>query len=108
MDYLKFKSGTDIRGVASEGVEGEHINLTDYAVKSMTGGFLLWLEKYLNMPTDKMKISVGHDSRISAHRIKNAVVEVLMMAGVHVIDCGLSSTPAMFMTTIELSCNVLS
>lgn len=105
MDYLKFKSGTDIRGVASEGVEGEHINLTDYAVKSMTGGFLLWLEKYLNMSADKMKISVGHDSRISAHRIKNAVVEVLMMAGVHVIDCGLSSTPAMFMTTIELSCN---
>ena len=33
--YKNFKSGTDIRGVASEGVEGQNVNLTDDVVKKM-------------------------------------------------------------------------
>lgn len=105
MNFMQFKSGTDIRGVASEGVEGEPINLTDEAVTAMTGGFLLWLEKTLGKPAAECKISVGHDSRISAERIKAAVIRVLVGCGVSVIDCGLSSTPAMFMTTVELHCD---
>ena len=34
-----FKSGTDIRGVASEGVEGQSVNLTDEMVYKMADGF---------------------------------------------------------------------
>ena len=105
MDYLKFKSGTDIRGIASEGVENEHINLTDDAIMAMTKGFLLLLEEKLNKSASDMKISVGHDSRISAERIKNAVIEVMVDAGVSVVDCSLSSTPAMFMTTVDINCD---
>lgn len=105
MDYLKFKSGTDIRGIASEGVENEHINLTDDAIMAMTKGFLLLLEEKLNKSASDMKISVGHDSRISAERIKNAVIEVMVEAGVSVVDCSLSSTPAMFMTTVDINCD---
>ena len=41
--YKQFKSGTDIRGVASEGVEGQNVNLTDEAVANMADGFVLWL-----------------------------------------------------------------
>ena len=29
--WKQFKSGTDIRGVASDGVQGEDVNLTDEA-----------------------------------------------------------------------------
>lgn len=105
MDYLSFKSGTDIRGIACEGVENEHINLTDEAVKAMTNGFLCWLEKRIDKPLDKCKISVGHDSRISAPRLKADVIEVLENAGITVLDCSLSSTPAMFMTTVDIGCD---
>ena len=38
-----FKSGTDIRGVAVEGVEGEPLNLTDEVVGKMAKAFLLCL-----------------------------------------------------------------
>ena len=38
-DWKQFKSGTDIRGVAVEGVPGQKYNLTDEAVRRMTAGF---------------------------------------------------------------------
>ena len=40
-DWKQFKSGTDIRGVAVEGVPGQKYNLTDEAVRRMTAG-LRW------------------------------------------------------------------
>ena len=43
--YKNFKSGTDIRGVASDGVEGQSVNLTDDVVKGMAVGFVLWLSE---------------------------------------------------------------
>ncbi len=101
----QFKSGTDIRGVASEGVKGEEINLTDDVIEKISLGFASWLSKNVDKPYNKLKISVGHDSRISAERIKNCVIKALNSCGITVLDCGLSSTPAMFMTTIDLSCD---
>ena len=41
--YKQFKSGTDIRGVATDGVEGEPLNMTDEVVCNMAGGFATWL-----------------------------------------------------------------
>ena len=41
--YLPLKSGSDIRGVASEGVEGEDVQLTDEAVFDLTIGFCRFL-----------------------------------------------------------------
>ena len=32
-EWQQFKSGTDIRGVASEGVEGQPVNLTDEVIR---------------------------------------------------------------------------
>lgn len=105
IDYKQFKSGTDIRGIAAEGVENEHINLTDDAVKAMTNGFLVWFCKKYQKNADEITVSVGHDSRISADRIKNAVISVLVKKGVRVLDCSLSSTPSMFMTTVVKGCD---
>lgn len=105
VEYKKFKSGTDIRGIAAEGVENEHINLTDDVIMAMTNGFLVWFCDKYKKSADKITVSVGHDSRISAERIKNAVISVLVKKGVNVLDCSLASTPSMFMTTVVKGCD---
>lgn len=104
-EWKQFKSGTDIRGVASEGVSGQEINLTDEVIERITAGFVLWLSQRLKKEPSCLKISLGHDSRISANRISAAVSRVLIAAGITVYDCGLASTPSMFMTTIDLPCD---
>ncbi len=100
--YLSLKSGTDIRGTAVDGVAGEPVQLTDEAVFDLTVGFCRWLKE--NSYNKNNKIAVGHDSRISAERIKKKVVEALCEFEYEVYDCSYASTPAMFMTTIDLDC----
>lgn len=99
--YKKLKSGTDIRGIAySENIA--EIELTDEAIYDLTSGFARWLfEKGV---AKGAKVSVGHDSRITAERIKAQVVKALCFFGFEVLDCGYASTPAMFMTTVDLEC----
>ncbi len=101
MNYNELKSGTDIRGVASD-LGGKAVNLTDNAVCDISAAFVLWVAEKTGKKPSELKIAIGHDSRISAARIKAAAISVLLLAGVNVLDCGLSSTPAMFMTTVEL------
>ena len=103
--YKQFKSGTDIRGVASEGVEGQAVNLTNEAVANMAGGFARFLEDKLGKKASEMKIAVGRDSRISGPRIAEVVTKTLADFGVAVLNCGLATTPSMFMTTVELQCD---
>ncbi|MBW7573105.1 phosphohexomutase domain-containing protein [Caproiciproducens faecalis] len=103
--WKQFKSGTDIRGVASDGVEGQEISLTDENIEKMAAGFLLWLEAHTGKKASQLTVAVGHDSRISANRIQAAVTRSLCAAGVRVLDCGLASTPSMFMTTVDLGCD---
>ena len=98
------KSGTDIRGVAVDGA-GYDVNLTDDTVNSMVNGFILWLSDKTGKPADELTVSVGRDSRISGPQIAKVTKETLIRAGVSVIDCSLCSTPAMFMTTVELGCD---
>ncbi len=94
---MKLKSGTDIRGVAVE-TETEKIELTDEAVEKICTAFVIWLREKVNK-TD-LRIAVGHDSRISAARIKKAAVKAFSAQGVTVYDCGLASTPSMFMSIV--------
>ncbi len=100
-DYKKLKSGTDIRGVAVE-TEGSPVQLTDEAVYRLTQGFARFLSEHKVEPGSR--IAVGHDSRISAERIKAQVVSALCDMGFCAVDCGLASTPAMFMTTVDYDC----
>ena len=103
--WKQFKSGTDIRGVASGGVKGEEMNLTDEVIEKMTSAFALWLMNFTKKDASSLTVAVGHDSRISARRIQAAVTRSLAAAGVHVLSCGLASTPSRFMTTIDLGCD---
>lgn len=101
MDYLHLKSGTDVRGVASD-KGGKAVELTDTAVYDITAAFVVWCVNKLNKGSSELCIAIGHDSRITADRISQSVKSALLNADVNVIDCGLASTPAMFMTTVDL------
>lgn len=105
MDYKILKSGTDIRGVATEGAAGQPVTLTDPVVERIAGGFLIWCERHLGIPSGELTLAVGHDSRISAGRINAALQRVFLSRGVKVFDCGLASTPSMFMAVLELPCS---
>lgn len=103
--YGPLKSGTDIRGTAVEGVPGEEITLTDEIVKNIGYGFVVWLTDNILPQGDEFAVAIGHDSRVSAERIKAAFSEALIESGVNIKDCGLASTPAMFMTTVDFECD---
>ena len=105
IDWKSFKSGTDVRAVALDGVEGEPCRLTDEAVQGIVSAFALWVSKKANKEATQLVIAVGRDSRLSGPRIAAATIKALQSAGIHVLDCGLASTPAMFMTTVDLGCD---
>lgn len=99
MDNLLYlKSGTDIRGTAIE-KDGKPVDLTDNRLFSITASYVDFLKNKLNK--DALKITVGYDSRVSSERISRAVTRTLSDLGVKVYDCGLSSTPSMFMSIIN-------
>ena len=43
MNWKKLQNGSDIRGVALEGVEGEHVNLTPEVTEIIAKSFVKWL-----------------------------------------------------------------
>ncbi|MBE5966558.1 MAG: phosphomannomutase/phosphoglucomutase [Lachnospiraceae bacterium] len=96
-NLLQLQNGSDVRGIALTGMKGENINLTPDAVKNIAASYVLWMAEKCNKPTGELIIGVGHDSRLSADSLKNGVIDGLLLAGCQVMDCGLCSTPSMFM-----------
>ncbi|MBR0414147.1 MAG: phosphomannomutase/phosphoglucomutase [Clostridia bacterium] len=98
-DFLK--SGTDVRGIAVEYL-GKPVELTDEAVYDIAAAFAAFVSAKTGKKAEDVCITVGHDSRISAHRIAAAVLKALKNCGVKALYFDLASTPAMFMSTVEL------
>ena len=94
------RNGSDIRGVALEGVAGEEVNLTPEAVRQLAQGFLRWASQRLSRPVESLRIAVGRDSRLSGPAIADSLMDELTKHGVHVLDCRLATTPAMFMSCV--------
>lgn len=99
-DIRKLQNGSDIRGIACEGVAGESVNLTEEAGNLIGGGFVRWLADKKGKKTQELRIGIGHDSRITADSLFAAAAKGILAAGAKVYDCGLVSTPSMFMTTV--------
>ncbi len=99
-EWKKLQNGSDIRGIAIDGIGNQEINLTNDAIGKIAKAFTVWLCKKTGKPVEEIKISVGNDSRMSAERLRNAIIESITSLGGHVIHCGLASTPAMFMSTV--------
>ena len=102
--YMRFKSGSDIRGIGL-GDGNEPLYMDDDFVSRCAAGFAEFLAKKLEVREEQLKIAVGHDPRLSAQRISAALIRGFASCGVSVLDCGLSSTPAMFMAVKGLSCS---
>ena len=101
--WASLKSGSDIRGIGVRSGQESPLYLSDEIVERIACGFVELLRK--NRSDDsEIVIAVGRDTRISSLRIKNNVISALVKMGVKVYDCDYSSTPAMFMTTVNLDC----
>ena len=99
IEWRKLQNGSDIRGVALEGIAGEQVNLTAGVTAMIAAAFVRWLyERAADRP---VTVAVGMDSRLSGPALKAAFIEGATRAGADVRDCGLASTPAMFMSTVD-------
>lgn len=97
-NWSKIQNGSDIRGVALEGVKGEAVNLSADKVEILGKAFVVWLKQ---QGYSSVSVAVGMDSRISGSNLKSSFAAGVVSLGANIIDCGLASTPAMFMTTIS-------
>ncbi len=100
MEWSKLQNGSDIRGVAMEGIKGENVNLTPEIVEILGKSFVYWLEKQ-GFPDKRLKVAVGTDSRITGPELSEAFIRGIVSMGAEAYDCGMASTPAMFMTTLS-------
>jgi phosphomannomutase len=99
-NWKKLQNGSDIRGVALEGVPNENVNLTPEVVNILGKSFATWLAKKVNKPTSELIISIGRDSRLSGPILMQAAIEGITSLGSQVYNFEMASTPAMFMSTI--------
>lgn len=104
MDWKKLQNGSDIRGVALEGVPGEQVNLTDEVARILGLSFVEWLRR--KGAQGELRIAIGTDCRLSGPSLSLAFANGARKAGATVVSCGLASTPAMFMTTVDEELNV--
>ena len=108
MEEFKWKvlqNGSDIRGVALKGVPGEEVNLDENRVTILGKSFYQWL---FDRGNKNISVAVGRDSRISGPSLAESFIKGFSALGGRVVDCGLASTPAMFMATQFSEFDVIS
>ena len=103
-EFAKLQNGSDIRGVALPLVAQEPVNLTEEAVEQIARAFAVWLAQRTGRPAAELTIAVGRDSRLSGPSLQRAVLTGLTAMGATAADCGMASTPAMFMATVLPGC----
>ena len=102
----KLQNGSDVRGVALEGVENEPVTLNEEAAFLIAEAFAEWLAEKTGKQTKDVVIAVGRDPRLSGPALANAAFAGFQNAGcTRVIDLGLATTPACFMSTVTPSTN---
>ena len=93
-NYLALRNGTDIRGVACEGIENEDVTLTSEAVENIAKAFCVWLISHTGKT--QVCIAIGHDSRLSSPAFCQAAVSGIVSTGHDAVVTNLSTTPSMF------------
>ena len=100
IDWKHLQNGSDVRGVALSVPGGKEVILTPEACGRIAAAFVFWLsEKTGKVPAD-LRVGVGHDSRLTARSLTAAAIGGITACGAAAFDCGLASTPAMFMSTV--------
>lgn len=102
LDLQALQNGSDIRGIAISTFNQEE-TLTPKRVSKIGQGFVKWLMEEKHLPSisgEKIKIAIGQDSRLSGNDMKAALIQGMQNFYVEILDCGLATTPAMFMSTL--------
>lgn len=97
MSIKKLQNGSDIRGVAMTGVQGEDVNLTGIEVSAIARSFAHWLSLRCGKSVQDLCIAIGRDSRITGNGLSAAASNTFTAMGIKVLNCGIASTPAMYM-----------
>jgi phosphomannomutase len=105
IEWKKLQNGSDIRGVALEGIPEEEVNLTPEGINILGRAFVTWLSQKLDQPLSELTVSVGRDSRLSGPALMEAIIEGITAMGCKIYDFAMASTPAMFMSTVTPSYN---
>jgi phosphomannomutase len=93
------QNGSDIRGVAMEGIEGEEVNLTNDITMKIAYTFGTWLKRRTGK--EKLTMAVGRDSRLTGPALVQASCLGLICGSALVYDFGLATTPSMFMACVD-------
>ena len=96
-DLLKLQNGSDIRGVAMETEGGPPVTLPPAAVQRITAAFVRFLAVRTEKPIRELTVAVGTDSRLTAQPLREEALSAILALGAKALDCGMASTPAMFM-----------
>ncbi|HEP1806064.1 TPA: phosphomannomutase/phosphoglucomutase [Streptococcus suis] len=96
------QNGSDIRGIAIA-TDEYAVNLTPQATKEIVHGLIHWLTQKPELAQayqeGQLKIGIGRDSRLSGPDLVSAFTEEAVRLGVQLIDFGMATTPALFMST---------
>lgn len=87
------KSIAGMRGTIG-GKEGESLSPND--IVKIVSAYATWISS-----TDKAKVIIGRDSRISGPMVTHLVIGTLMAKGVDVIDLGMATTPTVEMAVTD-------
>lgn len=98
----RLQNGSDVRGVALDGVENEPITITPESVFCLGCAFVDWLREEKKVDGKKaVTIGIGRDPRLSGPSLKDAFARGVQFKSGVAIDCELSTTPACFFATVE-------
>ena len=92
------RNGSDIRGLA-EPSETDPATLTPEVMHALGRAFVLWLAGRLQRSPEDLVVAVGRDSRRSGLSLSRAMLAGMLAERTRVLDFGLASTPAMFVST---------
>ncbi|PSC71684.1 phosphoglucomutase [Micractinium conductrix] len=98
--YLKVQNGSDVRGVAIDTNPNEPITLTPAMMFFLGRAFAEWLSENKGHPVGTLRVSTGHDPRLSSPLMDASLAAGLAAAGAQVARFGGCTTPAMFMSCI--------
>ena len=96
MDWMKLKSGSDVRGTAM----GEDALLTSHVAQCLGMAFARYVADKAGKPIANVTIALGRDSRITGPELLRAAAEGVSRAGANAVDFGMCTTPAMYMAII--------
>lgn len=99
-NFSHLQNGSDVRGVSSES-HGKRVTFAPADAHSIASSFASFVSIKTGKQIDDLSISIGRDPRLSGPQIRNGVVAALTGMGVEVIDFGIASTPAMFMSCLD-------